>query len=411
MDWKQQLHENMDTYYQATGIGLTILSPEGEVQQRFGEECSYCRLFMEACGKYCPCRDSHLHACREAARLMDGYIFSCPGGYILFAVPIFMNRLLRASILAGPISLEYPDMSLIDSILQRYDLPIAYRTKLYGSYAGAPLVEPKRAHHLCKLLTKLMPVFTSIEDNTMIRQQIARDVQQAKIGEYIHLIKNDEPLVTSQYEQEKQLIVDVLAGNKQHAKALLNEMIGRAYFSSGNNFEIIRTRTIEIITLLSRAIIENGGDESKVYYMTEDSLHRIMEEHNLTDLSYALLEIMNLFIENAFAEHQLPNSLEVQKAIVYINDHYHENISLADVARHVKLNAAYFSTLFKHHMEISFSDYLTDKRISQAKILLKKSNMPIVEVAIAVGFDTQSYFSKVFKTRIGMTPRQFREQM
>lgn len=245
----------------------------------------------------------------------------------------------------------------------------------------------------------------------MIRQQIARDVQQAKIGEYIHLIKNDEPLVTSQYEQEKQLIVDVLAGNKQHAKALLNEMIGRAYFSSGNNFEIIRTRTIEIITLLSRAIIENGGDESKVYYMTEDSLHRIMGEHNLTDLSYALLEIMNLFIENAFAEHQLPDSLEVQKAIVYINDHYHENISLADVARHVKLNAAYFSTLFKRHMEISFSDYLTDKRISQAKILLKKSNMPIVEVAIAVGFDTQSYFSKVFKTRIGMTPRQFREQM
>ena len=65
--------------------------------------------------------------------------------------------------------------------------------------------------------------------------------------------------------------------------------------------------------------------------------------------------------------------------------------------------------MFKKQMQVSFSVYLTQRRITQAKVLLKNSNMPIFEVSIAVGFENQSYFSKVFKQHLGMTPKQFRD--
>lgn len=410
MDWMTQLDENMDTYYHATGIPLTVLSPEGETTRAFGEECSYCKLFQEACGRLCPCGDSHIYACREAARLMDGYIFSCPAGYVHFAVPAYRGKTLRASVLAGPIALEYPDMDLIDGVLQRFDLNIQYRAKLYGAYGGAPLVEPSRAHYLCRLLTRLIPDCAGQEDNTFIRQRIARDVQQARIGEYIQLIKEDGPLAVSQYDQEKQLIAEVIVGNKPRARALLNEMIGRVYFTSGNNFEIIRTRTIELVALLSRALVENGGDQAQVYRMTEEALNQIMDERDLTGLSYTLLEVLDLFIEMAFADQKVPDSPSLQKAVNYINEHYFEPLGLRDVAGYVGLNSAYFSASFKRRMGVSFSDYLAERRIGQAKVLLKNSNMSLMEISLAVGYGNQSYFSKVFKQRVGMSPRKFREQ-
>lgn len=262
----------------------------------FGEESSYCRLFKEGCGKYCPCQSSHLHACREADRLKDGYFFSCPANYIHFAVPVYSSHTLRASVLAGPIALEYPDVELIDLIVQKFGLDLSYRSKLYGPYLSVPLIEPHRARHLCKLLTALVSGISSAEDNVFIRRQIAQEVQQAKIGDYIRLLKEDIPLFTSQYDQEKQLISDVLAGNQSHARALLNEMLGRMYFSSGNNFEIIRARAIELTALLSRAVVENGGDQAGVYQMTEDALDGIVAAGDLTGLSYTLLEIMDVFI-------------------------------------------------------------------------------------------------------------------
>lgn len=66
--------------------------------------------------------------------------------------------------------------------------------------------------------------------------------------------------------------------------------------------------------------------------------------------------------------------------------------------------------VFKRQMRTSFSEYLTERRIRQAKVLLKNSNMPLLEVAIAVGFENQSYFSRVFKSHVGSSPRQFRDQ-
>ena len=410
MNWLYKLRYDIYTYYESTGISVQLLSKEGDSLGSFGEKCSCCHLFQEGSGKCCPCQKAHLQICREADRLKDGYISSCPVGYIHFAVPVYFGKILRATVLAGPVALDSPDMTLIDDIIQKYDLNIRYRAKLYGAYASAPLIEPRRVNYLCKLLTALAINISSTEENTIRRRQIEQDIQQAKIGEYIRIIKEDEPVALFQYEQERQLIADVLAGKAEQARELLNELLGRIYFASGNNFEIIRTRTIELTALLSRAIVENGGGQAEVYQMTDHAIKGIVGAENLTELSYTLMEILDIFIEMAFPKYKVPDSVNLQKAVSYINEHYFERLSLESVANFVGLNPSYFSLTFKRQMQISFSEYLTEQRVRQAKVLLKNSNMPLSEVALAVGFENQSYFSRVFKKGAGMSPRQFRER-
>ena len=79
------------------------------------------------------------------------------------------------------------------------------------------------------------------------------------------------------------------------------------------------------------------------------------------------------------------------------------------VAAQVGLNPSYFSTYFKQICGSSFKEYLNMVRVEEAKRLLANTDYSILDIAIAIGFDNQSYFSKVFKRVTGVTPGRFRE--
>ena len=96
------------------------------------------------------------------------------------------------------------------------------------------------------------------------------------------------------------------------------------------------------------------------------------------------------------------------EAIRYISQTFAGNLTLEDVASHVHLNPAYFSTLFKQSTGSSFKEYLNMVRIEESKRLLINPEYSIIDVAMAVGFMDQSYFSKVFKKYTGLTPKQYR---
>ena len=410
MEFMNVLKDNLSTFSNAVNITLSLLDKDGEILDTFGPDFTYCKLFQEATGKYCPCAQMHHHACQQAANLGEGYIFSCPAGLIHFASPISKNKAHVASVLAGPISLEYADINVIDVVLQKYDISLDYRSKMYAALNSVPLVEPFRARYLSKLLFLHVTNLMSNEQEKA-EELSTKTTQQAKIGEYIQLIKENPSPSLSQHELEKQLLSDVLSGNTEGAKAILNEMLGRIYFTSGNNVEIIKTRAIELIAFLSRAIIENKGDERTVYQMTDSFLRAITKTNDLTELSYVLLEALDKFTNLAFSNVTTTNLAIIKKSIQYMNDHYNSNPTLEEVAGYVSLNPTYFSTLFKQKTGVNFSGYMMRLKIERGKWLLKDSNLPLATIAAELGFESQSYFSNVFKRLTDMTPKQYRESL
>lgn len=100
----------------------------------------------------------------------------------------------------------------------------------------------------------------------------------------------------------------------------------------------------------------------------------------------------------------------VRKALIYVEEHYQEDISLQTAAEYLELNKCYFCTIFKTEMGENFQSYLNQVRIEKGKALLKRGNMPMTDVAASIGYNSQSYFNNVFKRATGVTPRKFREQ-
>lgn len=98
----------------------------------------------------------------------------------------------------------------------------------------------------------------------------------------------------------------------------------------------------------------------------------------------------------------------LKKAKKYIAQHISEEISRKEVADHVYLNPDYLSKLLKKETGLSFSEYIMDCRISLAKMLLQATGKSIQEIAGMTGFNSASYFSKIFKQETGMSPAAFR---
>ena len=102
----------------------------------------------------------------------------------------------------------------------------------------------------------------------------------------------------------------------------------------------------------------------------------------------------------------------VQAARKYIYANYQDrNLDLGQVARAVGCNSSYISRIMKQELGISFKDFLTRLRISQAVRLMGDRELSINQIAEKVGYSNQHYFSAAFKNCQGMSPSEFRKNM
>ncbi|MEN6315897.1 MAG: response regulator [Clostridiaceae bacterium] len=99
-----------------------------------------------------------------------------------------------------------------------------------------------------------------------------------------------------------------------------------------------------------------------------------------------------------------------KKLLEYIDMNYIQKLQLKDLAEMFYLNPNYCCYLFKNILQKSFSEYLTDKRMTKACDFLKDVKLPISEVAVRAGYSDYYYFNKTFKKQFGYTPLQYRQR-
>ena len=99
----------------------------------------------------------------------------------------------------------------------------------------------------------------------------------------------------------------------------------------------------------------------------------------------------------------------IEKAQEYIKEHIAENLSLDDTAQAVNVSSFYLSKLFKEERGENYITFITDMRMQKARELLRNPRASIKEVSISVCYNDQNYFSRIFRSKFGMTPTEFRD--
>jgi AraC-like DNA-binding protein len=93
----------------------------------------------------------------------------------------------------------------------------------------------------------------------------------------------------------------------------------------------------------------------------------------------------------------------------YIHENYDKKTNVNEIAEMVSLSTPAFCRYFKKQTNMTFTDFVNTYRINQAKLLLLQ-NSCVTEVCFQVGFDSLSYFNKLFKKYIGETPSAFKKK-
>lgn len=107
----------------------------------------------------------------------------------------------------------------------------------------------------------------------------------------------------------------------------------------------------------------------------------------------------------------ISSTTTIRKIMDEIKEHYTENITLTGLAEKYSISVSYLSELLKEHLQLSFSEYISSKRIQKAKELLADDSLSIEQIAEQTGYNDYFYFTKVFKKNTGISPSKYRKNL
>ncbi len=352
---------------------------------------------LSAEGK-CTYENTHLYGCYEAERWNSSYTYYCPAGLIFSACAILNgDGHIEGGAVTGPVIMSNSsDLSECALTLPEHLLTIL------------PLLSTKKVRYLGNTVHDLC-CYSSFADNPFAGEDEQSQRERHNIMYYVSDLyeKGEEKAYPIQYEKQLQTLVS--AGDKDGAQSLLNTLLGHIYFSSGGDSTALKARIVELVVVLSRATIDAGADIHQIFWLNAKYLNEIERLDDMEKISRLLTNVIHRFISCVFDFDNIKHVDVIYKAIDYIKEHYCEKISLDKVADYVHLSKSYLSRIFKEELNCTFTSYTNKLRIEKSKAYLLNDDLSLADIAMLTGFDDQSYFTKVFKKTMGISPGKFRE--
>lgn len=118
--------------------------------------------------------------------------------------------------------------------------------------------------------------------------------------------------------------------------------------------------------------------------------------------------MQTITLKNRSLTHRCLTHNQWEQVNDYISTHLDRDLSLIEIAQVINISPTYFASLFKCATGISPHQYVIQRRVERAKLMLSKTDLAIADIALRVGFSSQSHLTQQFKRFTGMTPKQVR---
>ncbi len=403
-----------DAFSVSTGLGCTIFSVSGEViyeTEAACGSCNFCGLLQMDDQSRTLCQHVHRYGLAQSERFGGKYVYFCPSGLTCFASPVIGEQGVVAAITAGPFLMVEPeDFIGIDLEMSR-SLSAEAWEQVHRVLQKIPYVDPGTVSHYSTLLFMAVGFLNNAATARELVDKQASDNMQGQINDYISQLKGETSKSLDDYpfQMERELIQSIIDSDKAKAQKQLNELLGYIFFSLGGDLQQMKARVFELLVLISRAAIEMGSEPGATLTLNHHYMVQINTINSVDALCFWLTDIITGFMDSMFRFAAIKHVDVFHKALSYIRQNYTQKLTLEAVAAQVYLSPTYFSKLFKEEMGCNFSTYLNRLRIAGSKKLLLQDNIKTADIASLMGFESQSYFTRVFKQQTGVSPGKYRE--
>lgn len=379
----QTVTDSVRLFENVTGITTQII-PHSDLSPRKVKAVTapFCQWFNEIQNDKTDCHNLIVHAGKKAAEFGSKHIFVCNNGFFHFVAPVFLRDKHIATVISAPMLINTTTETAKD-IFNRFSVS----TSLYGE-VGKRLTEISY-FPLEKINSMAELLYIVVSNST------PADTEKTSPVSYFKSIEKEFPDV-------------ILTGNKTKILTESRNILEYILSSYLNDKTTAKNLCFEFSLLLSQIASSCGSRSGNLSGNLESLLIELIKCTEFSAIRICMLKIIDSFIESSFFIPPAKHTDVIDNATDYIKRNYMTKITLESVAAHVYLSPSYLSKLFKTATGQNFNSYLNSQRIEHAKQLLLSGLSDLENVALTVGYEDQSYFTKVFKRLTGVTPKKFK---
>lgn len=339
-------------------------------------------------------------AARTAAQLDEAYLFSCGRELLMIAYPFRIGLQNCGCFLAGPIFMRSNKKENID-----YQISKTADTAPKGIYSFIRSC----TFYTASQVQQIYALFHYTMTGALSSQNAAGLPSVSRSESKDLLLSLADTDADYPYEWEQKIFQSAKLGDYPEAEAAFKTLFCELESKEHRDLTLIKLRLLEFLVLLFRHVL-GREHSSKIFRSHMQFVESLNAANTLYDVfQIALAEIKNCCMQQQSQIYSGTSDI-MRQALKKINETYHEEISLKSIADDIHIHSSYLSTLFRRETGQTFSQYLLHLRMEESKQLLLESNLDITEIAYKTGFNSQSYFIKVFRAQTGQTPKEYRKR-
>jgi len=311
------------------------------------------------------------------------------------------------TIIIGPVKEFSFNKSIINKMSTLYNIELTH--EVIDFFGNIPQVR------LDVLLNKLLLINYCLNNENLSRTDLVLDFQEdysSQIAQNQMETKYDEiDIIVGDYDIEDKIARYVERGDTERLMQLTKQSRGaHVGIMASDSLRQWKNTFIILVSVVSRSAIRGGVSPSIAFPLASGY---IQQAEKITDsvTIKQLAEQCQLDFANRVKKAKVPDSTDpiIRKVIDYIYNHINNPISVEEIAENVGFTRSYLSRKFKKDIGISLSDFIRKEKMEHAKDLLRFSTKSISEISNYLGFSSQSYFQKTFKSYESITPKKYRE--
>lgn len=411
------LKEILNAFTTTTGLMANVVDVSGRSifsRKDMTQCCKFCKLIMNMEHGLERCQSAYERAGKQAALFGEPYIFRCPAGLIEWAAPIMVDGRHLGSIICGQVLMWEPEEFFWIELREMNKSLTSDFKELFKAVEELPVVSGDTVQAASYLLYIIANFITRSGWEQKKRKEELM-IQKLRLNEELETRKKLEEqlgqLFIYSMNKESDLMELIKNGNTEQANRLLTELTTDIILGSKGNMDVIRTRSIELIVMTSRTAVSAGVSQERTSRINASFIQLILQQNSIDDISLQLQTAIDIFQKEIQKRTSIPEPAAIKAMKEYMKQHFRENLTLDTIAESAFLSASYASRLFKKQMNVSIMDYLLQLRMDEAKKMLRETNFSIDDISSRTGYADSSYFTKVFRKAMGVTPSQYRQSL
>ncbi len=211
---------------------------------------------------------------------------------------------------------------------------------------------------------------------------------------------------SSHGEFKNQILKKLSTGDSNGVKSFL-ELFTTELFSGDLSLDKIKNSFFELIVTANNTTREiNKNFSSATYDNAFATLSSLNDQKLIKDFAQAFLLECTAAISNIRKTDTNPI---IKKVCDYVEQNLSKDISLEMAADMAGVSSFYLSKLFKEEKGETFINFISDKRLEKSCELLANTELSIKEITAQVGYNDQNYYSRIFKSKYGFSPKEYRK--